>query len=170
MAPGGVQLEIGWGGRSAADFARVFVTTAALSDFSEVLTEIGQEVIAPSVKTNFDQGGRPAWQPLAEATIAKKSSLGVSNPSKILFHTGALQAAASDSGKYVVTKDKLTAAPFGVPYWTFHQEGTPRMPQRVIMMLQANDRTKINKLFSDFIRSKMVFSGLGARPFIPVGG
>lgn len=168
--PGGVQLDISWAGRSAADYARVFATTAAISDFSEVLRDIGQEVVAPSIKTNFDQGGRPGWEPLAEATVAKKSRQGVSNPSKILVHTGALESAATTPSNYQVTKEMLRAAPFGAAYWIYHQEGTSHVPQRVIMMLQAADRSKVTRLFADFIRKHMVFQGVGARPFVGTGG
>lgn len=162
-----IELTINWIGRSAADFARVFDTAANLDDFSPVLKDIGEKVIAPSISKNFVSGGRPKWAPLAQSTVARKSAAGAPEPSRVLVHTGRMRKAASDHDKYIVTKETLKAAPWSTRYWKYHQVGYPGLPQRVIMMLQAADRTKINKLFADFIRSHMVFDPrqAGARQF-----
>ncbi len=153
----GVQLDISWEGRSAKDYSRFFVTAAAIDDFREPLEDVAQDVIAPSIAANFDAGGRPSWTPLAESTVAKKSSMGVSNPGKILFHTGALEEAATNPSNYQVSKSELVAAPFGVDYWIHHQTGTEHVPQRVIMKLQAQDRTAITRIMANWIRTHMIF-------------
>jgi len=163
----GVALNITWEGRSASDFARVFDAAASIQDFRPALEEIAEEVIAPSVKENFDSGGRPDWAPLAESTVARKSRAGYSSPSAILIATGAMRAAASDPNQYRVTKDELRAAPWSIPYWVYHQSGTPNMPQRVIMMLQVADRTKVFRIFANYIRQFLIFDPrqAGARAF-----
>lgn len=150
-----VSLNIQWLGRSAADFARQFDIAANVSDFRPVFQDIAQKVVAPSIAENFQAGGRPKWAPLAESTKIKKAKLGQS--SRILVATGALEERASDPSKYKITRTELKAAPFGIPYWGYHQIGTPKMPYRVIMMLQAADRTKINSLFADYMRQFMTF-------------
>jgi len=147
-----VTLHIGWAGRDAADFSRAFAVAASIDDFSPVLTEIGQDVIAPSIAQNFFEGGRPNWAPLAASTIAKKSRQGVNNPTRVLVHSGALESAASNFSEYKVTKDTLKAAPFSIPYWVYHQSGTPKMPQRLVMMMQAADRTAAMRKFANFLR------------------
>lgn len=167
----GIELSIGWQGRSAADFARVFATAAKISNFRPALAEIGAKVVAPSVAANFAAGGRPKWAPLAQSTIERKGRAGVSDPTAILVHSGAMRDAASDSKRYKVTQNQLTAAPFGIPYWGYHQSGQGRVPQRIIMMLQAADRTKVNKIFADYIRSFMIMDPRkpGGRQFVGGG-
>ncbi len=155
-----VQLTIGWEGRSAADFSRVYATAAAIDDFRPVLAEIASGVIGPSVAANFAAGGRPTWAPLAMSTLLAKAARGQSGP--VLVATKALIGAAVDVSNYKITSDELRAAPFGIDYWVYHQSGTTKMPQRVIMMLQAEDRTAIFTLFAIYIRS---FMDMGARQF-----
>lgn len=152
-----IELDISWAGRDAADFSRVFKVAAEIDNFAPALKKVATDVIAPSIKANFDAGGRPPWAPLSPVTIEKKAALGYRYPSKILVATGAMQEAATDPDNYRITSDELRAAPYGIEYWGFHQVGTPMMPQRIIMMLQATDRTAINRIMADYFRSFMVF-------------
>ena len=162
-----VAITIGWIGRSAADFARVFDVAASFDDFSPVLKDIGEQVVSPSVSENFETGGRPRWAPLAPSTIARKEAAGAMEPGRILVHTGRMREAATNADRYTVNKSMLKAYPKRGPYWVYHQKGGPRLPQRVIMMLQLADRTKINTMFANFVRTKMVFDPrvAGARQF-----
>ena len=163
---GAVQLEIAWAGRSASDFARTYRVAALIDDFQPVFKEIASEVIGPSVAQNFTAGGRPDWPPLAESTITSKSRRGHS--SRILVATGALEAAAANPSGYKISKNEMAAFPVGIEYWGWHQTGASNLPQRVIMMLQAQDRTQINNIFANFIRKFMVFNpNLGGRAFVP---
>ncbi len=158
-------LEISWAGRDASDFARTFFVAAQVDNFRPLLNDIASDVISPSVRQNFAAGGRPGWQALAPSTLASKASRGHS--SRILVATGALEAAASDVSNYVITKDELRASPGAIPYWGFHQTGGGNLPQRTIMMLQEQDRTRINFLWAKFIRTFMVFNPnvVGGRQF-----
>ena len=74
--------------------------------------------------------------------------------------------AATDHTNYAVTASELRAAPFGIPYWGYHQSGEG-LPKRVIMMLQSADRTQITRVFANFIRTVLVFDPRSpdARPF-----
>lgn len=162
----GVQLSLEWEGRTAKDFARVFASAAAITNFRGVLGIIAEQVVSPSIAANFNAGGRPKWAELAESTVRRKSAAGYANPSKILVATGAMQQAASDVKGYFLTDDTLVAGPFATTYWTYHQRGDG-LPQRIIMMLQAADRTKINTIFANFLRAQMTFDPRlpGARQF-----
>ena len=162
----GVALSISWEGRSAKDFSRVFATAASIQNFRPVLGVIAKDIIAPSIDANFKAQGRPKWQPLAESTVRRKAAAGYREPTRILFASGAMKGAASSVSEYVLSKDTLVAAPFSTKYWTFHQRGDG-LPQRVIMMLQAMDRTKINSAFANYLRSFLVFDPhkAGARQF-----
>jgi phage gpG-like protein len=158
-----VELQIEWEGRSAADFARQFKVAANVTNFKPALLAIGKTVISPSVRKNFEAGGRPQWLPLAPSTIERKARAGAPDPSKVLVHSGRMASAAADSSAYQVTKDKLVAAPFATRYWVYHQRGQG-VPQRIMMSLQAADRTKINTIFAQYLRQFMDFSPTG-RPF-----
>jgi phage gpG-like protein len=162
-----VEIDITWAGRSASDYSRVFAVAATVDDFRPAFDEIAKKVIAPSVRANFDQGGRPAWAKLAPSTIERKSALGLPFPHKVLVATGAMQEAATDPGTYKITKDELRAGPFGIDYWLYHQAGTTSMPQRVIMMLQAQDRSQITRILGNYFRQFLVFDPrqAGARVF-----
>ena len=161
-----VELVIGWAGRSAADFARQFQVAAAIDNFKPALQSIASVVIAPSIALNFEAGGRPQWTPLTASTIEKNSRMGASDPAKILVHSGAMASAAASAKSYKITKDKLTAAPFATRYWIYHQKGTGHVPQRVIMMLQAADRTKINTILAAYFRTFVNFNpATGGRVF-----
>jgi hypothetical protein len=78
-----------------------------------------------------------------------------------------MQQEASKVGGYKITRSELRAAPFGTKYWQYHQTGTPRMPQRTIMMLQIADRTAITRIFANFMRGFITFDPrvAGARQF-----
>ena len=160
-----VEVSLTWVGRDAADFARVYRVAANIRSFKPVLKEIGEKVVAPSIAENFKAGGRPKWAPLADSTKRKKASRGQS--SRILVATGAMERTAKSPSRYKVSRNALSAAP-GPRYWKHHQTGTPQMPQRVIMMLQAQDRTAINRKFADYFRSFMTFDPgkPGARQFL----
>lgn len=161
-----IELQIEWAGRSASDFARQFQVAAAIDNFEPALKLIAHTVVAPSVVKNFEAGGRPQWQPLAASTVEKKARMGVSDPSKILVHSGAMAKAAANAKSYKITKDKLVAAPFATRYWIYHQKGTGHVPQRVIMSLQAADRTKVNTIFAGYIRQFLNFNpATGGRAF-----
>lgn len=164
-----VELNIEWEGRSASDFARQFQVAANITNFQPALKLIANTVVAPSVRKNFASGGRPQWAPLAPATIEKKARMGVSDPTKVLVHSGAMRDAASDASAYKITKDTLRAAPFSTTYWVYHQRGDG-VPQRVIMLLQAADRTKINTIFANYFRQFIDFNpATGGRPFTGSG-
>lgn len=162
----GIQLSLEWEGRTAQDFARVFATAASFTSFRPVLSLIAEKVVAPSIAANFAAGGRPKWAQLADSTVRRKTAAGYANPGQPLVASGAMKAAASDVKGYFLTDDTLVAGPFSTTYWTYHQRGDG-LPQRVIMMLQSADRTKINTLFANYIRTVMVFDPRlpGARQF-----
>jgi phage gpG-like protein len=153
-----IEVNISWDGRSAKDYSRVFAVAATIDDFRPAFEEVASEVISPSIQHNFDSGGRPRWEPLSEDTLRRKNMMGYRDPSKILVATGAMEQAATNPTNYIITKDELRAAPFGIEYWGYHQMGTTRMPQRVIMMLQAADRTKITKILADYFRQYLLFT------------
>jgi phage gpG-like protein len=157
-----IDLTIQWIGVDAPSYARRFRRAAVIPSFAPVLKQIAVLAIAPAIEKNFAAQGRPKWAPLTEETIKSKMRKGFQSPGTILVATGALRDTATNPGNYVITNDSIIAEP-GVPYWSFHQTGTSKMPQRVIMNLQIGDQRKIGGLFDRFILDHLAKHGLGPR-------
>lgn len=155
-----IDLIIQWQGIDAPSYARRFRSAANISDFSPVLREIAYKGIAPAVRANFESQGRPKWVPLSEETLKTKIRKGYVAPQRILVATGALMEDASDPAGYVIGPDFIRATPSVTDYWIYHQSGTTRMPQRVIMSLQRGDQRRIGGMFNKFIREELAKHGL----------
>lgn len=154
-----IELIITWEGVDPPAYARRFRSAAAIDDFSPALKDIAVLGIAPAIERNFAEGGRPKWTPLSEETIKSKMRLGYSSPRTVLVATRALMESATNPANYVVTPQSIVAEP-GPYYWIFHQQGTSRMPQRVIMNLQLGDQRRIGGIFDKFIANWLAKNGL----------
>lgn len=166
-----IDILLHWEGLSAPAYARRFRTAAYIEDFSPALRRIAV-VVARSIETNFDVGGRPPWQPLAASTVADKLRQGYTAPYAILVRSGDLFASATDESSYIIGRHELIAKP-DVRYWIYHQTGTVKMPQRIIMNLQRSDQRAIGGIFNEFILDHLERSGLkvrGSKTFVGGGG
>lgn len=81
-------------------------------------------VMIPSIRRNFDSGGRPSWEPLAEETVRKKR--GKDDP---LIRTGRLRRVMSYQNIWTVDTEKamITDLPHNVWYGKVHQAGYTSM-------------------------------------------
>src|SRR5690606_29929622 len=61
-----------------------------IRSFREPLKRAIQQVVIPSIRTNFDSGGRPAWEPLSEATLRWRQARGIGGTAPLIA-TGALR-------------------------------------------------------------------------------
>ena len=84
-----------------------------------------REVMVPSIRRNFDAGGRPAWEPLADGTIRARELLGFSSDNP-LVRTGSLRRVASQINIWHVTIESavIDDLPDKVFYGKIHQAGT----------------------------------------------
>jgi phage gpG-like protein len=91
-----------------------------LESFKEPLTRSVERVIIPSIRTNFVSGGRPAWEPLAPETVARRGAIG-----PILIRSGALESAATSKDIWTITKQAavVKSLPADVWYGVLHQGG-----------------------------------------------
>jgi phage gpG-like protein len=92
-----------------------------IRSFREPLTAIVKTVLIPSIRKNFDAGGRPAWEPLAEATIlARKYSAW-----PILQRSGKLRKRATQLNIWDIglTTATIRSLPSDVFYGAYHQAG-----------------------------------------------
>jgi phage gpG-like protein len=58
-----------------------------IRSFREPLTRAIKQVMIPSFQTNFDEGGRPAWEALSDYAVTRRNG----STSPILVRTGALR-------------------------------------------------------------------------------
>lgn len=122
-----------------------------LSDFEEPLRVALTDIIIPSIETNFAQGGRPAWKPLALPTVVARGW----KTGPILHRTGKLYNAVTDPQNWTVTKDMvaLTSITSKVKYAGYHQMGAPRarIPARPFVEYQTEDINMITELFGIWV-------------------
>lgn len=95
-----------------------------IRSFKEPLSRVVKMVMIPSIRKNFDAGGRPAWEPLAEGTIKRRDN----SAWPILDETGKLRRKATQFNIWTITAGSATvrALPSDVFYGAFHQAGATR--------------------------------------------
>lgn len=96
-----------------------------IRSFREPLRRAVQQVMAPSFKENFEQGGRPeAWEPLSDATIAMREVAGIGGDQP-LVRSGLLRKTISQLNIWTITETTATirALPDKIKYGTIHQAG-----------------------------------------------
>lgn len=117
-----------------------------LDDFREPLQAALEIVIIPSIRTNFDVGGRPKWRPLSEPYRTYRL------PGPILVQSGALRTAATSIGNWTVTPNAVELTGIdSVKYASYHQSGTRKMPARPYVMYQPEDADAIVAIFEIWV-------------------
>lgn len=149
------------------DFPNIKVESAKLSRFSgkirsfrEPLKNSIRDIVAPSIRENFDTGGRPAWEGYASSTKKRKKYPPFGK--RLLIRTGRLRSGASQQNVWKLSSDQATVngLPAAVSYGYYHQSGTEHLPARPFMMIQPEDEDAIEELFKKWVNDRMSESGL----------
>lgn len=126
-AVGGIRFDqdivaIGWTftpslGIVARDVERLGMD---IRSFKEPLQRSVRKVMIPSIRKNFEAGGRPAWPELADDTVKLRGS---SWP--ILDRTGKLRKGATQFNIWTITDTSATikSLPSNIWYGVVHQQG-----------------------------------------------
>jgi phage gpG-like protein len=145
-----------------------------------------RQVIGPSLKTNFDVGGRPQWEFLSPDYAAKrerkKSTRGMIGSSGAVTSgsfEGSIMGVANVlvlSGRLARTAGQLRiwdidgleglatlSLPADVWYGAIHQEGHHPVPQREWAVFQPEDLDDIEKVFADWMEERVEDAALGRR-------
>lgn len=95
-----------------------------IRSFREPLTRAIRQVMMPSIAENFNVGGRPAWEPLAEATWDIRKRMGWEG-GDILLLSGALRKGASSFKIWTITRENaiIRDLPENIWYGKVHQGG-----------------------------------------------
>lgn len=104
--------------------ARVETLRMNIRSFKEPLTEAIRKVMVPSIRKNFDEGGRPAWEPLSAATLEIRERWGIGGDSPLILF-GNLRRTATQINIWTITsKDAMVMGlPPNVWYGAIHQAG-----------------------------------------------
>jgi phage gpG-like protein len=162
-----------------------------IRSFREPLRRSVKQVMAPSIRMNFDVGGRPPWEPLQQNTINRKKG-----NASILIRTGALRRVAGQLNIWTITNNMALVAdlPQSVWYGKVHQAGfgggatkqvvrvkniatglytefeesnaeggSGAIPARPFIVLQPEDVTKIEMVFAEWLDERIAAAGLGGR-------
>jgi phage gpG-like protein len=108
-----------------------------IRSFKEPLMRAIKTVMIPSFRKNFEEEGRPAWEPMAEATEMIREREGSSGA--LLNRTGALKRVMGQQNIWTVTRESASIQdlPEKVSYGKIHQEGLGGMGKRVKSVMAA---------------------------------
>jgi len=158
-----------------------------IRSFKEPLHRSIKEVMSPSLRQNFDSGGRPKkWKKLRPATIAKKTWLGQRAPESPLIGTGRLRTVVGQIGIWQINGPEGYAAINTLKdadYGLYHQEGaegTPigiinkvtgvieegmfgGLPERPFLLFQKKDEADIERIFIRWFQERAMKT-VGFRP------
>lgn len=122
-----------------------------IRSFAEPLRRAIKEVMIPSFRQNFAQGGRPPWEPLSDVAVEIRGS---AHP--ILIRSGRLQRTMAQQNIWTVTQDEafIQGLPAHSWYGVIHQEGGTRpvpTPARPFALIQPEDEEKIVQVFDRWL-------------------
>lgn len=127
-----------------------------IRSWREPLKRVIKQVVVPSIRKNFDAGGRPPWQALEPTTVIIRARSGY-GPTPILVQTGLLKRTATQQNIWTVT-DKSAAVldlPSKIWYGKLHQAGWRQAefvaPARPFLIMQPEDQEKAARVFEDYL-------------------
>lgn len=155
-----------------------------IKSFHEPLKRSIQQVLAPSIRQNFDQGGRPdRWEPLHPHTIRQKKQ----NTGTILVRSGSLRRKAGQLNQWKIDGlDGIATMSLDGDIWygIVHQEGSGEsfeggsivesggstlntteltifgsgrgyVPQRMWALIQDEDVDEIERIFDQWLQERI---------------
>lgn len=154
-------IEVDWAPLPSIVASSFNTLGANVKSMREPLHRAVKQVMTTSIRTNFEQGGRPQWEPLSSFTMNRKKRGG----SLPLTRSGQLKRKASQINAWKITREDATMQDT-TGYGLYHQEGwtTPDgvgAPARPWAMIQPEDANDIEEIFFDWIEERMAQAGLG---------
>lgn len=121
-----------------------------IRSFREPLTRSIREVVAPSMRENFDTAGRGTWEPLMPSTQAQKGG------GSILVETGLLSRVAGQLNIWSIDRESATLGSLPrAGYGTYHQYGTVNMVARPWAVIWPDDADAVERIFEEWIEERL---------------
>ena len=143
------------------DFATLGVDVRS---YHEPLKRSVQQVLTPSLRLNFQVGGRPTWEPLTQGTQERKLSEGAKSFMP-LIRFGTLQRVAGQLNIWTITREAATIErlPERAWYGGVHQGGAEipggEIPARPWAVIQEVDMDDIEEVFFKWIEERLMAHG-----------
>lgn len=132
------------------------------------------EVIIPSIRTNFERSGRPRWEPLSADTIAwrlrssgfsagRNAVLAIAGGGGMapLIHTGKLSRAATAKARFTIRENQMTYGSwpetvwYGIVHDSAEISARARIPQRQFVMFQPEDIEQITEITIEWVEDRV---------------
>lgn len=137
-----------------------------IRSFREPLTRAIKQVMMPSIRTNFDVSGRPAWEPLSEATWDMRAKMGYTG-GDILLLTGNLRQVSSQFNIWTITTTSATIRdlPQKIWYGKVHQAGYEGQSMKKRIAAHGGDAgAAMRSLFKDLNIIHNSLAAAGTKP------
>ncbi len=126
---------------------------------SELLDQIGELVVFPSIIKNFEDEGRPRWADLTARTNRERKAQGYSEAHPILERTGDLKSSSTEKngfpgGNYDLQKTVLTISNYLEKAPVLHF-GDGLVPARPFFLLQDEDTKKADDVVKKYVDMKL---------------
>lgn len=123
--------------------------------FRQPLEKSVESAMIQHIIEQFEVGGEPSWEPLADATIERRSRQGTLDgyPQDILVETGTLFESATKKARWKITGDEayFSNLPSRAEYGYFHLTGTNYMPARPFIQLTAKEIDEVQGIFGRWV-------------------
>lgn len=153
-------VDINFIAGSRARLPRVLATQVEtlsfdLRSYHEPLHRAIKLVLAPSIRKNFDSGGRPnKWKPLSERTVARKGH------GTILVDKGILRRKSTQINAWKI--DRVEARFVGHPDTEFKMRNqfgfkfkNAKVPPRPFALIQPEDEENIGLVFDEWLAERI---------------
>jgi len=100
-----------------------------------------------------------SWASLSLATQLQRSRMGYPPEHPILVRTGALKRSLVQKGGQHILKKHRKYIEWGtkIPYAFYHQRGTKKMPARKMLLIDANDLSRMIQDAREYMLNKKIF-------------
>lgn len=138
-----------------------------IRSFREPLRRAIKNVMGPSIRRNFDEGGRPPWDDLSEFTLAMRAQEGTGD--QILVRSGKLRKVAGQLNIWSITPTSAVVSdlPQAVWYGKVHQEGYGGLSASKAADVLLKHKGNITKAAREIASSKVASFGTKTSPDIP---
>ncbi|MHA2047126.1 MAG: hypothetical protein ACW99G_20230 [Candidatus Thorarchaeota archaeon] len=134
----------------------------------KLFEEIRDEVLIPSIRKNFEVGGRPPWEPISQSTsglgkegfIASAAS-GIIGGRKPLTKSGQMKRAATAKARFIIRNNEMHYGKWPEKRWfgPVHnlRELSERahIPNRPFTVIQREDQIAIEEITNDWIEARV---------------
>ena len=130
---------------------------------------IRDEVMIPSIRKNFEVGGRPRWEPLSLATFQSGGfggreafiQSGATGGRTPLDKTGQMKRAATAKARFTIRQNEMTYGKWPEKRWFGPVHNLPdlseraQIPNRPFTLIQQEDKVAITEIMMEWVEDQV---------------